>query len=771
MQPKWYTGLRTELSLILSGLVTITIFIVLMLDFHFTAEEVEKDLGNQLIRIARTSAISIDGDKHEKLARTKDPNSTEFIEIRDYLRKVKEANYLNTEIYTFTKTESSDSIMFLVMTNENHFLGEKYKADEKLHKKIMQNKKSEKSKIYTDDHGMWISATASILNSSGEIVGILQIDYSIELYQKVLLQRILKTASYSILILILAIIVGILLSKRIITPISEIQLHAQKVAEGNFDLPLLCTNRGDEISELAASFNKMKENLIEFRQNLLKQKEEITKQSYLLDSVFSASKEYGILALDANDKIILCNEAFTLITGYSNQILHKKPFFELFPQNQTKMKEVIFEAKQNITFETEFPFKKIDNEEIILSLSFASTRRTNIKSEARLIVIARNITKLKEMQLEIQKYTNELEELVNERTAKLFESESKIRSIIENASDAIFTFYPISGEILINNGKLNEFAEKIVIENFYSILDKETSEKIRTIALNKLIDTEKSFIEEINFLCEDNSSTSIRLSGRITKTKALDSKESSVVECVAINISKEKQIEKLKEDLSGMIVHDLRSPLTAIKGGFDLLKIMYAKDEKILKITKTGTFAVQKLISMMNDLLYITKFENGKIELERNEISLNTLMTECVNLHKPIAEREKKFVELVPMEKEIKVFADSDKIFRVFANLIINAIKFSPSNSSVFVSAERQENKVRIKIQDKGEGIPEQYLDKIFDKFTQVKSRKLGRSTGTGLGLTFCKMVIEAHEEQIWVESKLGEGSTFIFTLPTTTNI
>lgn len=765
MPTKWYTGLRTELSLILSGLVALTIFIVLMIDFHITGQDIEKDLGNQLIRIARTSAISIDGDKHEKLSLTQDPNSPEFIEIRDYLRNVKEANYLKTDIYTFVETENPDSLMFLVMTNEKHFLGSKYKADEKLHKRIIKNQKSERSKLYTDAHGEWISATASIKNSKGKMVGILQIDYSVESYHQELVQRILKTATFSISTLIIAIFVGILLSKRIIAPISEIQLHAQKVAKGNFDLPPLHTNRGDEIAELAESFNKMKDDLVEFRHNLLKQKDEITKQSYLLNSVFSASKEYGILALNSKDKIILCNDAFSLITGFSNQNLLGKPFFELF-ENRSRFEEVLFEAKQNINFDAEFPFKKIDGEEIILSLSFAPTPRMDINSEARLIVIVRNITKQKEMELEIQKYTDELEELVKERTAKLFESESKIRSIIENASDAIFTFYPISGEILVNNGKLNEFAGKDNISNFYSVLEKETSEKIRSIALNKLIDEEKSFIEEINFIQEDESLTAIRLSGRVTKTTSTDSEESSVVECVAIDISKEKQVEKLKEDLSGMIVHDLRSPLTAIKGGFDMLKIMYAKDEKIIKITKTGTFAVQKLISMMDDLLYITKYESGKIELEKKEISLNSLMQECVNLHKPIAEREKKFVELAPIEREIKVFADADKIFRVFANLISNAIKFSPTESTVTVFAELADNKVKLKIQDKGEGIPEHYVDKVFDKFTQVKSRKLGRSMGTGLGLTFCKMVMEAHEEDIWVESKLGEGSTFIFTLP-----
>ncbi len=767
MPTKWYTGLRTELSLILSGLVALTIFIVLMIDFHLTGQDIEKDLGNQLIRIARTSAISIDGDKHESLAKTKDPNSPDFIEIRDYLRQVKEANYLDTEVYTFIETENPDSLMFLVMTNEKSFLGAKYKADERLHKKVIKSQKSERSELYTDDHGEWISATASIFNSKNEMVGILQIDYSIELYHQELIQRILKTATYSISTLILAIFVGILLSKRIIAPISEIQLHAQKVAKGNFDLPPLHTNRGDEISELAESFNKMKDDLVEFRQNLLKQKDEITKQSYLLNSVFSASKEYGILALDSKDKIILCNDAFSLISGYSNQNLLSKPFFELF-ENETKFEEVLFEAKQNINFEAEFPFKKIDGEEIILSLSFAPTPRMDVNSEARLIVIVRNITEQKEMEVEIQKYTDELEELVKERTEKLFESESKIRSIIENASDAIFTFYPISGGILVNNGKLNEFAGKDSIDNFYTILDTETSNKIRSIALNKLIDNEKSFIEEINFINDDESLTAVRLSGRITKTESSNSEESSVVECVAIDISKEKQVEKLKEDLSGMIVHDLRSPLTAIKGGFDLLKIMYANDEKISKITKTGTFAVQKLISMMDDLLYITKFEGGKIELEKKELSLNSLMAECINLHKPIAEREKKFVELAPLEDEIKVLADSDKIFRVFANLISNAIKFSPTDSTVIVSAERQANKVKLKIQDKGEGIPEHYIDKVFDKFTQVKSRKLGRSMGTGLGLTFCKMVMEAHEEEIWVESTLGKGSTFIFTLPTT---
>jgi signal transduction histidine kinase len=132
-----------------------------------------------------------------------------------------------------------------------------------------------------------------------------------------------------------------------------------------------------------------------------------------------------------------------------------------------------------------------------------------------------------------------------------------------------------------------------------------------------------------------------------------------------------------------------------------------------------------------------------------------------------IAGADDKILSLDASESLPKLFADKDLIKRVIANLINNAVKYTPPKGSINVSIQFDggSNNFKIQVKDTGDGIPKDYLGKIFDKFVQVESNKKAK-TGRGLGLTFCKMTVEAHGGKIWVESELGNGSAFIFTLP-----
>jgi len=110
--------------------------------------------------------------------------------------------------------------------------------------------------------------------------------------------------------------------------------------------------------------------------------------------------------------------------------------------------------------------------------------------------------------------------------------------------------------------------------------------------------------------------------------------------------------------------------------------------------------------------------------------------------------------------------ADEDKLRRTLVNLLGNAIKFSPEESTITLSVKQQSPSLVFSVSDKGEGIPKEYFERIFEKFGQVETRKSGQKMSTGLGLTFCKMAVEAHGGKIWLESETGKGSTFFFTIP-----
>ncbi len=255
------------------------------------------------------------------------------------------------------------------------------------------------------------------------------------------------------------------------------------------------------------------------------------------------------------------------------------------------------------------------------------------------------------------------------------------------------------------------------------------------------------------------------------------------------NIDKERELARLREDYTGMLIHDLRAPLTAIMNGIMMVQRglggpVSPQQRELLEIAYKGS---QELLEMVNTLLDISKMEQGRMSLNLEPLSPYALVDEAVERLTTYAQQRQIIltqdlaVGLPPIE------ADREKIVRVLQNLIDNAIKFSPAGSEVVIgarcltqAAETSGNHPDIPltlpplaagtwliywIQDKGPGIPPQYHTRIFEKFGQVQQH---RSRGTGLGLTFCKLAVEAHQGQIWLRSREGEGSIFAFALPAT---
>jgi len=229
-------------------------------------------------------------------------------------------------------------------------------------------------------------------------------------------------------------------------------------------------------------------------------------------------------------------------------------------------------------------------------------------------------------------------------------------------------------------------------------------------------------------------------------------------------------LEKLKEELTQMIVHDLKGPLTNIKNSLDILNMGMAgklsKEQK--KYAKMGINASQRLINMIEELLDIYKMEEDKISIEKQKCDFKSMLITALKTYE--FEIEKKNIDFkINIKNKIPILElDKDRIIRVFENLIGNAIKYSPNDSLIEAKAYYDNNKreVIFSLKDEGFGIPEEHQDKIFDKFYQVKDKDNHSRIGKGLGLTFCKLVIEAHNGSIWVESKSGKGSTFYFSIP-----
>jgi signal transduction histidine kinase len=230
-----------------------------------------------------------------------------------------------------------------------------------------------------------------------------------------------------------------------------------------------------------------------------------------------------------------------------------------------------------------------------------------------------------------------------------------------------------------------------------------------------------------------------------------------------------KELDRLKSDFVSNVSHELRTPLTAIKGAVDLLlrEVPGRLNESQTHYLTRVRSNTQHLAGLINDLLDLAKIEEGKVELKGARVSVGGLVHEVMETVRPMAAEKRVLLEVKVPEPSILVWADRDKVTQVLMNLIGNAIKFTPPQGKVTVSASREGAEwAQVSVNDSGPGISAEECQKIFQKFYQVSEGGGPKPKGTGLGLAISKALVELHGGKIWVESEPGCGSTFSFTLP-----
>lgn len=227
-----------------------------------------------------------------------------------------------------------------------------------------------------------------------------------------------------------------------------------------------------------------------------------------------------------------------------------------------------------------------------------------------------------------------------------------------------------------------------------------------------------------------------------------------------------QELEAQRDNLTHMIVHDMRGPLTEVVGFAELAQ-GHATDENRRKWLTHVRNAGDNLGRMVQNLLDISKMESGQLELNLVALDIGEVIRQVTDeVQVQLLQAEVKVTHLI--EPLLEVVADREILQRVLGNLLTNAIKFSPSHQSILVSACRdpQRGEVIVAIEDHGQGIPDEHHHRIFDKFQQVGTRDHGVKAGVGLGLAFCKLAVEAHGGRIDVDSHPGKGSTFSVHLP-----
>lgn len=231
---------------------------------------------------------------------------------------------------------------------------------------------------------------------------------------------------------------------------------------------------------------------------------------------------------------------------------------------------------------------------------------------------------------------------------------------------------------------------------------------------------------------------------------------------LAANLAKLESSERMRDSLTHMIVHDMRTPLSVLQMTFDMMGVDFrAADEDAQSMLANARSSLATLTEMVAQMLDISRLESGQMKLDQQPVNLGDLVHAIVATLQPLLGRRQIQVESPP---SVVAGVDPQVIRRVIGNLLGNALKFSPEDGRIVVSVQASSGVARVEVVDQGPGIAPEHHAKVFEKFGQIDGAK--RHLGTGLGLTFCKLAVEAHGGRIGIVSELGKGCTFWFTVP-----
>ncbi|MFH1782899.1 MAG: ATP-binding protein [Candidatus Omnitrophota bacterium] len=356
------------------------------------------------------------------------------------------------------------------------------------------------------------------------------------------------------------------------------------------------------------------------------------------------------------------------------------------------------------------------------------------------------------------------EEVVWKRYNKVLTEKKDTEAVIRSIAEGLVVV-DAEGNVIM----MNPAAESLLGVSKKDKIGKPVAEDMKNEQLVSLMrsgsENKKREIEIISK--EDETKRIVRSSSAI-----IENENGQTVGMVSVlsDITKQRELEDLKTKFVANVTHELRTPLTIVKNSINMLI-----EENIANLTKNqkefmelAKRNISRLGILIDDLLDLSKIEAGKMEFKRELMDIGPVMEDAVNNF--IVWADKKSIKLEKfVQKSIpKVNIDVGRINQVLTNLISNSVKFTPNNGKIDVEAvyRKESNEVEVSVRDSGIGINKEDLPKVFDRFYQIGERTSGDINGTGVGLSIAKEMVEMHGGRIWAESKKGQGTKFIFTLP-----
>lgn len=411
--------------------------------------------------------------------------------------------------------------------------------------------------------------------------------------------------------------------------------------------------------------------------------------------------------------------------------------------------------QQDLNEETEAANEKLQStiEELVTTKQEVETLNGELAANNQEIVAANEELK-------------QIQESLIESNTKLQESEELKNIAIEQAELGIW-YIDASTREFIPSKRLKEFFgyfdhEIMAYDAAINHIREDFREKVAN-AVEQAIQTGKAYDIEYPIITHrDKQQRWLRATGKLNPAA---NGKNSYLSGTIMDVTERKEDDQRKNDFISMVSHELKTPLTSMKGYIQMLKsrATTSEDKFAVGILDKANKQSKKMSAIINGFLDMKRIETGKIQIDRQVFDLAELVKESEEESRATISSHE--IVFAPVGKTM-VEADRDKIGQVITNLISNSVKYSPAGSTINVACVNNDNMARVSVKDQGMGISKENQSHLFDRFYRVESEEMGNISGFGIGLYICDEIIHMHHGEIWVESELGKGSTFHFTIP-----
>jgi PAS domain S-box-containing protein len=482
--------------------------------------------------------------------------------------------------------------------------------------------------------------------------------------------------------------------------------------------------------------------------------------------------------------ILDVNNAWVQMSGYSREEAIGKSTIDLSmlldPEERDKIVKTLLEKKRLSNIEISRRTKSGELRSLLNTLELV-----DLSGQSCILNMQVDITDRKRAEEKLRQHSEQLEEMVKERTRKLKSSEEKYRRIYETSVNAIYTT-SVDGTILDINpagvsmfgfDTLDELRKMNVIELYGDPSDrKELIELVRhgpvkghEIQLKRKDGRVFDAFLNARALRDDEGKIT-GLQGAImdiTERRELERMRDQLTSTILLDVTRRRELEKIRDQFISVVTHELRTPLTSIKGYVDdvLTGEVGQMSEQVASSLLVVKRNADRLLDLVNELLEIRRLESGRFQLNLTLFDFREIVNHCAQEMKPLIDEKGQIFRMETPERPVTIRGDRTRLIQVLMNLLNNANKFTPENGNIVFRVEERGESIRIQVSDTGIGVRKEDLERIFEPFAAIEKPTYVK--GTGLGLSVTKGLVEAHRGKIWAES-LGEGkgTTFIVVLP-----